>query len=190
MKTQLIFVIEVLLIVWMALPIVSFAQGKHHPINTIDRHQTFNSMEDVNGMLAYGKSAKGLFPRQAGHQTTTQLKSLIQIVDSVYFWRWDTLTAGWAGNPYQKIINIVYDANNNETSCSYQTWNGSAWVNYFKTTFTYDANNNQTNQLNQTWNGSAWVNTYKTTFTYDANNNNTSYLNQTWNGSAWVNFFK
>ncbi len=42
-------------------------------------------------------------------------------------------------------------------------------------------------ELIQTWNGTAWVNSYKDSYTYDVNNNQTEWLSQIWNGTAWVN---
>jgi len=133
-----------------------------------------------------GKHTTSLF----AHQTVYEQQTIIPIYDSIYFWQWDTLANGWLTQPYSKIINIIYDANNNMTSFLSQGWNGSAWVNYYQYTFTYDANNNQTSELSQEWNGSAWVNYWQYTYTYDANNNMTSELDQTWNGSAWVNSYQ
>ena len=133
-----------------------------------------------------GKHTTSLF----AHQTVYEQQTIIPIYDSIYFWQWDTLANGWLTQPYSKIINIIYDANNNMTSFLSQGWNGSAWVNYYQYTFTYDANNNRTSELEQHWNGSAWVNYWQYTYTYDANNNMTSELDQTWNGSAWVNSYQ
>jgi len=133
-----------------------------------------------------GKHTTSLF----AHQTVYEQQTIIPIYDSIYFWQWDTLANGWLTQPYSKIINIIYDANNNMTSFLSQGWNGSAWVNYYQYTFTYDANNNQTSELSQEWNGSAWVNYWQYTYTYDANNNRTSELYQNWNGSAWVNYWQ
>ena len=122
-------------------------------------------------------------------ETTSELKtkSLIALYDSIYHWEWDTLTNGWAGNPYYKEINFVYDANNNLTSELDQNWDGTAWVNNWQYTSTYDANNNLTSTLRQNWSDTAWVNYWQSTYTYDANNNQTSTLRQNWNGTVWVN---
>ena len=71
-----------------------------------------------------------------------------------------------------------------------QIWDGSAWVNLGKTSYTYDLNNNQTEELAQIWDGSAWGNWEKRLFTYDLNNNQTEDLYQQWNGDAWENVSK
>ncbi|MFA4853586.1 MAG: T9SS type A sorting domain-containing protein [Bacteroidales bacterium] len=182
MKKTLLFVI-------LALSINAYAQNKRPTSNK--QHQTSNSMENVQGKMEVGGwKTSGIYSeKNAGqaikHQTP---KQLIQLYDSIYQWQWDTLSIGWAINPYYKYINIVYDANNNQTSELGQSWNGSAWVNDYQCTFTYDANNNMTSGLRQSWNGSAWENYEQYIFTYDANNNMTSRLNQSWNGSAWENY--
>jgi hypothetical protein len=59
-----------------------------------------------------------------------------------------------------------------------QIWDGSAWVNYLKYSYTHDVNNNLTEELLQTWDGSAWVNHSKNLYTYDGNNNLTEELQQ------------
>jgi len=60
----------------------------------------------------------------------------------------------------------TYDGNNNRTEWLFQTWDGTAWVNYYKHLYTYDGNNNQTEWLYQEWDGSAWVNILKYSYTY------------------------
>jgi len=69
-----------------------------------------------------------------------------------------------------------------------QIWDGSAWVNNTKYSYTYDGNNNLIEVLYQWWDGSAWVNSSKGSFTYDVNNKRTEWLRQNWNGSAWENY--
>ena len=72
----------------------------------------------------------------------------------------------------------------------YLNWNGSAWVNNFKQSYTYDGNNNLAEDLYQTWDGFAWVNGYKYLYIYDGNNDRIEALRQSWIGSAWVNSIK
>ena len=145
------------------------AQRMHPALNL--QHRTLNSMINVQGMM--GKK---------------EHRSLIPIYDSVYNWRWDTLSTGW--KIYSKIRDIVYDAKYNVTSYIEQYWIGTAWVNSSKRIYTYDANHNQTSFLSQDWNGSSWQNNYKYTYTYDASNNQTSELYQVWNGTVWENGWK
>jgi hypothetical protein len=37
-----------------------------------------------------------------------------------------------------------------------QQWDGSNWVNYWKSTYVHDVNNNMVERLGQHWNGSNW----------------------------------
>ncbi len=98
----------------------------------------------------------------------------------------------WNGSAWvdSSKSSYTYDGNNNRTEWLFKTWNGSAWVDSFKISFTYDGINNQTEELKQYWDGSVWVNYFKISFTYDGNNNVTEELIQGWDGSAWVNSFK
>jgi len=117
-------------------------------------------------------------------------KSLIPLNDSIYNWKWDTLTNGWAIDPLYKTINIVYDASNNLISYIRQIWDSGAWVNYEQLTYIYDANNNKTNGLYEYWDGSSWVNGEIDIYSFDANNNETSLIIQVWNGSMWGNYYQ
>jgi len=201
-----------------ALPLDASAQRKHPAFDL--QHATSNSLENVQGMTGNREwETPGIFTdkgsRELINHRTPQQRSLIQIYNSIYYWNWNELSIGWEID--YKITDMVYDANNNQTSELhqkwngsivenewqytwtydannnltselYQNWNGSAWENYLLYTCTYDANNNQTSQLHQEWNGSAWENYLLYTYTYDANNNQTSQLHQGWNGSAWENY--
>ena len=164
------------------------AQSKHQTPSTkknADRHLQTNQAE---GFLPFEKQTNDAILFKTPNPLLNP-KSLIQLYDSIYGYRWDTITNGWENQVNWKMINYVYDANHNLTSYLSQHWSGSAWVNNSLYTFTYDANNNQTSYLSQTWSGGAWVNDWLTTYTYDANNNLTSELSQTWSGGAWENYW-
>jgi len=138
-----------------------------------------------------GKKTTGIYPHEIFGRTilrpTYEHLNSFQQNDSIYTWRWDTTLIGWVLE--SKIINMLYDANNNLTFFTSQYWDSTAFVNDFQITRTYDANNNQTSSLYQDWDGSDWVNNNLYTTTYDANNNQTSDLYQVWNGSDWLNAF-
>ncbi len=104
----------------------------------------------------------------------------------------EVIFQGWNGSAWVNTDknSYTYDGNNNLTELLLQTWDGSAWVNSGKYSYAYDGNNNQTELLFQTWDGSAWVNFNKGLLTYDGNNNQTELLFQTWDGSAWINSYK
>ena len=210
--------IKVLLFAILALSMNAFAQTEH-PISNLKEGIQISLNErglrnkdgiwntpDISSRMNLVKAIK--------HQTSEQ-RDLIQIFDSIHYWQWDTLSIGW--KIYAKIINIVYDAENNLISQEYQYWNGTAWmitsqsiftyninnnltselyqnwndntwVNYSQYICTYDANNNLTIELYQIWNGITWWNSLQYIYTYDANNNLTRFLNQDWYGSTWVNY--
>lgn len=81
--------------------------------------------------------------------TEFKTKSLISLNDSIYEWRWDTLSDGW--NPFNKTIDITYDVNNNYTGETDQRWNGTAWINSWQYTYTFDIHNNQISEIDQIW---------------------------------------
>jgi hypothetical protein len=143
----------------------------------------------INAFAQNNRPTSGInsdrIPGQTLKSQTPNQGSLIQIFDSVYLWKLDSLNNGW--NIYLRTIKMAYDINNNLTSCITQSSNGSAWINYYHYTYTYDAHHNQTSKLYQEWNGSAWVNMFQYFYTYDTHNNQTSEIDQSWNGSNWIN---
>ena len=158
--------------------------GQHTEISTLDQTNFFEYFKKENLINNKAEEKNRLsFASVKKIDVAFNPFSLIALVDSFYFWKWDTLSNGWIFN--EKHINSVYDANNNQTSSLIQHWNGSAWENYRKLSLSYDANNNLTNLLYQTWNGSAWENDFKYSYSYDASNNLISRIDQNWNGSAW-----
>jgi len=121
-----------------------------------------------------------------GERSAAQSRSVIPLYDSIYSWKLNS--AAWDVNT--KIIDIVYDANNNLTSEVLQFWNGSTWVDSTKTTYTYTLNNLEASDLYQIRNGSSWVNNTKDTIIYNSGNSIASETSQTWSGNAWVNDYQ
>jgi hypothetical protein len=144
-------------------------------------------------------------------------KTLIQSIDSVYMWRWDTNNADWAldykyhveeydasYNPISVLgqnwdgsvwVNAdrsvtTYDNKNNPLDMVWQVWTGTDWENDQKGSYEYDANNNMLTESVAYWDGSTWVNSMLIVSTYDANSNQTSYLHQNWNGAEWENYWQ
>ena len=152
--------------------------------------QTFRSNENVRsrmelkGMTAINIHSEKNFGEAINHKTLEQ-PSLIKLFDSIYWWQWNTFSIGW--KMWLKDFNYVYDAHNNLTSLIDQEWNGSVWVNSYKTNCTYDARNNKTNELGQMWKDTVWVFDIQFVNTFDANNDQISHTQQVWNGSVWVN---
>ena len=163
--------------------------GQHTEISTLDQTNFFEYFKKENLINNKAEEKNRLsFASVKKIDVAFNPFSLIALVDSFYFWKWDTLSNGWIF--HGKQINSVYDANNNLTGTLFQKWNGNSWENLTQYALTFDVNNNQTSSLIQHWNGSAWENYSKDSLSYDANNNLTNLLYQTWNGSAWENFIK
>jgi hypothetical protein len=116
-------------------------------------------------------------------------KSLVDIVDSVYTWGWDTLTNGWNAHPSDKIVQIVYNTYNEQTSEIWKMWRGSKWENYWQVTYTYNSNNDMTNQTYQVWDStsSTWGNDMEFIYEYNSSNLLTSDTDKYWLSGAWHN---
>ena len=58
-------------------------------------------------------------------------KSLVDIVDSIYTWGWDTTSNGWNSSPSDKIVQMLYNSGNQLTSEIWKMWRGGKWENYW-----------------------------------------------------------
>jgi hypothetical protein len=81
----------------------------------------------------------------------------------------------------------TYNAHNDFTQVTGQSWDGSVWVNYYNVLLSYDTRFNRTEILYQSWDVAVWKNTDRYTYVYDSNDNNTQQVSQSWDGSVWVN---
>ncbi len=61
-----------------------------------------------------------------------------------------------------------------------KVWNGGAWVNSDKMTYTYNSNGLLIYDLDQGWNVNAWVNNTTDTFTYDGMNRQITDISTSW----------
>jgi hypothetical protein len=185
MKKTILFAI-------LALSINAFAQ--HTRSTFILAKVPSNSKEDIRSRVQdeelktsgiyYKIDSEDLIKRQ-----TLRPRSLIQINDSTYQWKWDTASTGWKA--VSKDINIVYDTSNNMISVLKQHWVGSNWKDSLQYFYSYDANNNNLSAIIQNWNDSlsTWVNSYKQDYTYDISNNLICKLYQNWNCGLWENSY-
>ncbi|MFI5219764.1 MAG: T9SS type A sorting domain-containing protein [Bacteroidia bacterium] len=153
------------------------------------QHKRIQKFEAIEKLFSEKKSGNRIttIPGNLLLQKNEFTNASVSLLDSMYFWEWDTLTNNW--NPVGKIL-ATYDANNNLIIVLLQSWNGSSWVNLIQQFNTYDANNNLLSEQLQLWNGSSWENADQYFYTYDANNNNIVFLYQTWNGSSWENDYR
>src|SRR5678815_3625426 len=117
-------------------------------------------------------------PASSGGQARTA--SGVELLDSVYTWAWDTATMAYQSDPYEKTTDILFDAFNNKTGETFQSWNGSAWVNVSRKSYTFLNGIYPSGTMVESWNGSAWENASLNTITYNLNNYPTSELAQTW----------
>ncbi len=158
----------------------------HHPLCPTNNNPTIvpGTSSRPESFSHFNKPASPQYPTNI-NTPNAKAKSLVALYDSIYNWKWDTLTHGWKANAYEKTINIIYDAQNNKTSSLIQRWNDTIWVNKRLMNESYDVNNNLTNYLSKTWNGTIWVNTDQEIYRYDASNNETRETDQSWNGTTW-----
>src|SRR5262245_4007711 len=78
------------------------------------------------------------------------------ILDSLYNWGWDSLSADWY---LRNRTNYTYDENQNttaETESAYDIIQG--WYDSQRSLNTYDGENRLTSVTDQDWDGNAWVN--------------------------------
>lgn len=170
-----------------ALSIVASAQSKHLEVNL--QHRVLKSIENVHSRMGNKEwkicdiqtEKKSRVPF---HYPMSDKGLLIKIYDSIYDWRWDTISIGWQFN--NRTVNMVYNVRNDLVSETGQNWDGSIWENTYKYIYAYDANNNNINLLLQNWTISGWVDSWQYIMTYDTNNNQTKALEQGYFGT-WVN---
>lgn len=106
--------------------------------------------------------------------------------DSIYYYTKGATS--WI--PGGRIINIVYDGNNNKLSELEQTGGTGSWSNLSTREFSYDIDNNQTERLDKYWDGSAWQASYRWLYTYNSSNQLTNSLMQQYGSCGWTNFEK
>ena len=156
----------------LALSMNTFAQSNQQIMNILC--PSLNSLEKAKGMLKDEDWKTSLFYSGKNREEALEKQLLIQsglikLYDSIYYWSWDTLNIGW--NYKRNLTKMVYDANNNLTSCIGQWWNGFEWEDSYKYTNSFDVYNNWIGDLTQCWDGAKWMNISKYSYTYDANNN-------------------
>ncbi len=66
-----------------------------------------------------------------------------------------------------------------------QNWDGSAWFDASRETYTYNNDQEITNMLTEIWT-TTWTNSENDIYTYNTNGKLDMHKHQTWNGSAWV----
>lgn len=67
------------------------------------------------------------------------------------------------------------------------TWNGSAWVPEYRTTYTYDGQDRLTGFVSEDWNGSAWENSLRVAQTYNGGDFPLTSTVESWETDHWEN---
>jgi hypothetical protein len=117
----------------------------------------------------------------------SKTNAVVQKVDSMLYWNFNTTSNGWEPVPYKRYSNYTYDANNNRTSRILENYFNPNWFNSSKEDNTYNASNKVTQGLNYNWNGSSWDNSSKIDYTYNGSSNMLSRTDYSWTGSTWDN---
>ena len=139
-----------------------------------------------------------LFAQNNVKEETSFLISRIEKLQHIKDWRTDLLNK----ENFSSVNVMLQDASHklNKTVITQngflltealnQQWNGSAWTDQSKDTYTYDTNHNLITDLRQTNSGSGLGNDERTTYTHDSNNNVIEQLGESWMNSAWGNNYK
>ena len=97
------------------------------------------------------------------------------------------MAEGYNAGVWEKSSLYTYTyTGNNLTELLTQNWDGSAWVNYIKTTNEFNGLNLRTSSVTQMWVAGAWLNISKSINTYNSNNLLSFELEQSWAASAWA----
>lgn len=124
---------------------------------------------------AVGFEADAGMLQRAAANLGTSLPSIVTYYD------WST--GHWY--PFNRTL-YSYDGGN-QASIYYQHWNGSAWIDDYRFTYTYDIEGRLSVSLYQSWDESVWVNEFRYTIGYDENGDADESLTENWDGSAWYN---
>jgi hypothetical protein len=176
-----------LLLAFLAIALNVFAQNK--PAHSSPQDPTKNIAQPRGSQSELTKKLNALYQdlniAEENQYSSKGIRDLVQRIDSVYSWRWDSTSYDWALD--SKISEIQYNDENSPTSLTIQLWTGTSWENSFQLITNYDGNNNETLSQFKTWTGSAWANVFQSIYTYDGNNNRISEISQIWFGVDWMN---
>jgi hypothetical protein len=189
MKKYFTYEMLCMIIVYLGFILIASGQPCQKKIKFLTQAEHKNIFEQRMDIKLFKNAEKFSLPlRNENDWRGASVNSLVQIIDSAYFWSWDTIAAAWKPDAHGKNITYAYNANNSVIGYEKQEWNGNAWVNNMKWAMTYDLSNNLTDILIQQWNGTAWENYYEDIMMYDINNNELSDLFKIWNGASWDNY--
>ena len=102
-------------------------------------------------------------------------------VDSVLGWRTSSLGGSYSYHNSREIAN--FDVNGNPIQLVDKRWNGSSWVDSFKTDYQYN-NGLVTSEIYQEWTGSGWLPDDKDEYMYDGLSRLTSHTNYNYDVSS------
>jgi len=97
----------------------------------------------------------------------------------------------WTGSAWELESRDLYTyTSGNLTETIMQDWDGSQWVNAFRSVQTYDGSNRLFTSMSQIWEVDMWANSSLLTYTYNGSGLVSELVFQSWVADAWVNFFK
>ena len=97
----------------------------------------------------------------------------------------------WTGSAWELESRDLYTyTSGNLTETIMQDWDGSQWLNTFRSVQTYDGSNRLLTSMSQVWEVDMWANSSLLTYTYNGSGLVSELVFQSWVAEAWVNFFK
>ncbi len=130
---------KILLFILMAVAVNAYAQVKMQAVH--NSHNGKNPVQLVREKLqmAYGSNTviqSMLSPALQIKNPFTETSSVIQVIDSIYQWEWNT--DAWKFR--SKAVDIKYDIKNRMIQATYKTRKNNSWVDTAQVSYTYNDN--------------------------------------------------
>jgi hypothetical protein len=175
---------KILLFLFLHISLTIFAQNdrKEMPYHSFDPLENLKS--STTQECLYSGSENKNYSLKNFELQVTKHDSLIQVYDSIYNWKWDTISNNWIFN--SRNINYLYDANSHLNSYLTQKWEENKWVNDSRYNATIDPNGNLSCGIIEVWIDGEWEIYFQHDYTYDENNNKLSYISKYYCGiNCW-----
>jgi hypothetical protein len=101
----------------------------------------------------------------------------------------ELLTQNWDGSTWVNSFRSTYEYNTQGLVSieTHQMWLVGAWMNMSRSIETYNQNNLVEISLDQSWDGGSWVDNRRYSYTYDGNNKLISALQENYDSGNWEN---
>jgi hypothetical protein len=163
---------KLILLISIAISANSYSQNAKKLIETI------KSGQKLDLSLIYPKSTQA-----------ERTNAIIQKIDSIKTWEFDTTNLNWKTDAKNKFDTYVYDANDRLSSRVYHYFSSPVWYTGSKEDISYNSNNDITQMLISSLSGTVWTPSNKTDFVYNTSNNLLSRISSfyNWSSSNWDN---